>query len=179
MATEFIADVRALVENRLKPADTIIVPLGGQFLLDPNEINGWGITGPTDDSNTVDLGNSNVTNLSRFAGGYCWPFAVRLKRMFAWHYNSNTNAQAWGWVVSRQAKTAGNNTVVTTNILHEVNAGNLRNYGNNLNQNTDIAFNDVIPANEVLNLAVGSPTAVTTNRYVRILAGYFELERVF
>ena len=104
MATELLADVQALVTDRLKPADTIIVPLGGQFLLDPNEINGWGITGPTDDSNTVDLGDSNVTNLSRFAGGYCWPFAVRLKRMFAWHYNSNNNAQAWGWVVSRQAR---------------------------------------------------------------------------
>ena len=35
----------------------IIFPLSGQWLLDPNEMNGWGVLGPYDNSNTQDLGN--------------------------------------------------------------------------------------------------------------------------
>ena len=117
-------------------------PLGGQFLLDPNEINGWGIQGPIDHSNTQDLGNVGAANLSRLSGGLCFPFAVRIEHFFAWHSNSAANAQAWGWVLAKQQKTAGSNTVTTTYILDEVadNGGTgPRNYGNNQNQQTDIS----------------------------------------
>ena len=160
----------------------ILFHLGGQLLLDPNEFNGWGVLGPFDNTNSQDLGNVGA-GVSRVAGGVVYPFDVRLTRFYAWHYNSNGSAQAWGWRIARQVKNAGSNTVSSLNMLNEVgdNGGvGPRDYGNNQNQLTDIASftNDVVPAGETVVLGVEAPTAVTTNYYSRVLSGYLQFERV-
>lgn len=160
----------------------IIFPLGGQFLADPNEHNGWGAIGPYDNSNTQDLGNVG-TNTNRVAGGLCFPFDVKLNRFYAWHRNNNVAVEPWGWRIGRQLKTADSNTVSRTSILDEVgdNAGvGPRDYASTENKLVDInlSANPAIPAGEVVVLGIESPTAVTTNRYVQIMSGFFEFERV-
>ena len=155
--------------------------LGGQFLLDPNEFNGYGVLGPFDNVNSQDLGNVGAA-VNRLAGGFVFPFDVKLTRFFAWHYNSNAAAQAWGWRIARQAKTADSNVVANVDLLAEVadNGGTgPRDYGNTITRLTDITFvGDTIPAGEVVVLGVESPTANATNYYARILAGYLQFQRV-
>jgi len=164
--------------NLLQP---IIIPFGGQFLLDPNEVNGWGVIGMHDNTNSQDLGNVGAANLSRIAGGFVAPFDIKVTRLMAWHQNNNGAAQAWGWVMAKQAKTAGSNDRVTTYILDEVadNAGTgPRNYLNTTNQKTDIAIPDAeVAEGETLILGVAAPTAVTTNRYVRVMSGSIVIRR--
>lgn len=137
--------------------------LGGAYLLDPGEINGWGARGPVDESLTTDLGNTQTTNWSRAAGGLMFPFDVRLKRFQCFHYNSNAAAEAWGWAIARQSKaattTVGTNNRTTTVLLNEVvdNGGvGPRNYLNNVNQQTDITLDEVIPAGEIIVLVLMS-----------------------
>lgn len=163
---------------------TYVLPLSGQFLLDPNEINGWGILGPHDNTNNQDLGNSTPqpANLAWTAGGYCFPFDVKLNRLFAWHRNNNNAAEAWGWVVAMQNKTPNATTVSTAFVLDEVDANGgagPRNYLNNRPQQTDVALTGVLSAGAVLCLGVSAPTAQTTNRWVQVLSGYIEVERVW
>lgn len=162
--------------------------VSGSFLLDPNEICGWGVRGPVDDALTTDLGNSQATNPARTAGGYMYPFDVKVKAFRAFHRNSNAVAEAWGWVIFSQNKAAttssGSNTRTSTIWLNEVtdNAGvGPRNYLNNTNQLTDIdltSLNIVVPAGDILGIGVDAPTANDTNYYVDVMAGYFLLERV-
>ena len=164
-------------------AATEVVQLGGQFLLDPGEFNGWGPLGYLDNSNTQDLGNVGATSISRVAGGLCFPFDVRLKRFFAWHYNSSSAAHVWGWRIDRQTKNDASNTVSGETLLSQVgdNGGAGPNdFGNTINQKTDLSFSGqpIISAGDVVVLGVEAPTAVTTNYYVRILAGYLEFERL-
>lgn len=157
-----------------------VYPLGGQYLLDPGEMNGWGVLGPGDDTNTQDLGNFDTNTPAHTAGGLVFPWDVRITRFFAWHRNSNNSAQAWGWVLFDQEKTAGANTDPTTFIINEVvDNGNVgpRDYGNNINQQTDMSLDYTLPAGHTLTLGVSSPTAVTTNYYVQIMSGYLLLER--
>lgn len=188
------SDLLAWMQNRTAEIDgllarPIIFPLSGQFLLDPNEINGWGAVGPYDNSNNQDLGNSQVTNFNRLAGGLCFPFDVTIDRLYAFHRNNNGSAQAWGWVLASMTKTPGSNTVATNIILNEVteNAGvGPRDYQNNQNQLTDIDLDSLglsvaqrtLTAGDVLVLAVDAPTAVTTNYWVQIQSGYIQLSRV-
>lgn len=160
----------------------IVWPLGGEILLDPNEHCGWGPRGPFDDRQTQDLGNVGA-NLNRNAGGLSFPFDVQLSRFRAWHRNSNADAQAWGWRIAVQQKTAASNAVTSSDILNQVsdNGGAGPNdYGNNQNQLTDVTFATptTITAGDVLVLGVEAPTANTTNRYVQIQSGYLLLERV-
>ena len=160
----------------------IIQQLGGQFLLDPNEYNGWGTLGTFDNSNTQDLGNIGAAP-ARLAGGFSYPFDVKLVRFFAWHYNSNGGALPWGWRIVRQEKIASSSAVSFVNILDEVGANGgdgPRDYGNTQTQKTDLNLSavDTIPAGEVIVLGVESPTAITSNNYVRILSGFFEFKRV-
>ena len=167
-----------------EPTRTEIFPLGGRFLLDPNEFNAWGILGVYDDTNSQDLGNVGDTTPSRLAGGLSFPFDIQLLRFVADHRNTNAAAEAWGWRIFRQDKlstpAAGSSDVTAVDILNEVNDGNIRDYLNNVNQKTEIEFNDIIiPAGEVLVLGVESPTAVATpNYYVEIQSGYFEYVRL-
>ena len=159
--------------------------VGGAFLLDPNEINGWGFRGRIDEIYTVNLGTPQTTNLARVAGGLMFPFDVRLKRFQCFHYNSNPAASAWGWVIAHQTKaatpTAGSNSRSTTFILNEVTANGgvgPRNYLNTVTQQTDLSFNAVIPAGDVITLAVAAPTAATIDYFVNVLSGYLLFERI-
>jgi len=160
--------------------------LGGQFLCDPNEINGWGAQGPFDNVNSQDLGNSGATALSWIAGGFERPFNIQLRRMVAWHRNNNNAVLPWGWVVAHQTKTADSNAQVTNMVLQEVNNNGgvgPRDYGDNVSQRTDLDLtglpNSLVPAGNVVVIAVDSPTAVTTNRYVQVMSGWIEYKRVY
>lgn len=182
-----IAAERTGIHGRVTAGDIvklvpIIFPLGGQFLLDPDEFNAWGVIGPIDNINTQDLGNVGA-NPSRFSGGLVFPFDVRLTHLYAWHANSDASAQAWGWRIIRQEKFAGVNTATSVDILAEVfdNAGvGPRNYADNRVQKTDIdlSASGIIPAGQTITLGVESPTAVGTNYYVRIMSGYLQFARV-
>ena len=160
--------------------------VGGQWLLDPNEFNGWGILGTVDNTNSQDLGDVGAANLSRTAGGLKYPFDVQVTGLYLDTYNSNGNAEAFGWGIFKQSKTEDSNVVETTYILDEVadNAGvGPRNYGNTLNQKTEIDLSQVanpitVNAGEVIGLGVMAPTANNTNYYVRVMAGFIQLKRV-
>jgi len=161
--------------NRRNVVETFTEQIGGQYLLDPNEINGWGRIGVFDNTNSEDLGNvGNPTQ--RRAGGLTYPFPVRLKRFVAWHDNSNAAAQAWRWTIIKQTKTGGSNVVNTTIVYDEP---TLRDYTNNTNQSTDIQdINVDFAAGEIIVLGVSAPTAATTNYYVRVQSGYFLFEKI-
>lgn len=167
--------------------------IAGQFLLDPNEVNGWGVQGFVDNSNTQDWGNSNSSQTlsPNTMGGFMFPFDVKLKRIYAVHDNSNVAAEAWGWVVYTQSFTFDSNTEVTAVVLDETASGTgPRNYLDSDRQLTDITtttnnsgstefISDVIiPAGNMIGLGVSAPTAVATNYYVRVHGGYMEFERI-
>lgn len=78
----------------IKKLKTFEKNIGGQYLLDPNEINGLGQLGFTDNTNSLDLGNVGAANLNRNTGGFCFPFDVKIKRLYVWHKNSNADAEA-------------------------------------------------------------------------------------
>lgn len=182
MITDKSTEGFELLAEKLNELNSIVIPLGGQFLLDPNEYNGWGILGPYDNSNTQDLGNVGAVP-NRVAGGFCFPYDVKLVRFYAWHYNSSSAAEAWGWRILRQEKNDASNVVSFVNLLDEIgdNGGiGPRDYGNTTNQLTDVdlSANGAIPAGEVVVLGTEAPTAVGTNYYSRILSGYFEFHRV-
>lgn len=169
--------------------NTEVIRLAGQFLLDPNEVNGWGQIGWQDNTNSQDLGDVGATTFNRLTGGLIFPYDVKVKSFFVHHYNSNAAALAWGWVMGTQTKTGGSNTVTTDFILDESsvrsgvnNGAGLRNYLNTTTQETSLDLssdpNNLVEAGEVLFLGVGAPTAVGTNYYVRVMSGYIEVERV-
>lgn len=162
---------------------TFIFPLGGQFLLDSDEVNGWGPIGPYDDTNNQDLGDAGVVTPNRVSGGLCFPFDVKIKRFYVWHQNSSASAEAWGWRLFTQQKVDGSNVVTSIDMVNEVSEGGgvgPRNYLSTVTQLTDITFteNNTLTAGHVLGLGVSSPTAVTTNYYVRLMSGYIEFERI-
>lgn len=160
--------------------------LGARYLLDPNEINIMGNFGEIDPTHGLDGGNVGALAWNRLAGGYTFPWDVRLKRMYAEHYNSNVDAQAWGWVVAKLEVTFDENTTVpATYIIDEISASGgtgPRDYQDNARQQTDILIVDspanFIPANTMLGIGVAAPTANTTNYYVNIFTGYLLFERV-
>lgn len=158
---------------------------GGQFLLDPNEINGWGVVGFVDDTNNQDLADADATTLTRISGGLRFPFDVRLLRFDVWHRNNSAEAEAWGWVIGKQMKVDASTTQTSTIFLHEVNDNGgvgPRDYGDTINHHTDIDLSNnadaVITAGEVIVVGVASPTAVAENRYVQVMTGLLELERL-
>lgn len=178
----------------LNGLDPLVFPLGGDFLLDPNEVNGWGVIGPYDQRNSQDLGDVTALNAGTLSsnniGGIVFPFDVKLTEVRIIHDNSNAAALAWGWVILTSTFTFDSNTEATTVHWNEVAGGTgPRDYGDNVKQQTLVteAANDsgaavlpgtTIPAGTMITLAVAAPTAVGTNYYVRINAGYLKFDRV-
>lgn len=167
-------------------SNQFLFPLGGQWLLDPNEVNGWGIIGPYDDTNTQDLGNVDQQQ-NEFSGGLVFPWGVRLLTFFAWYRISSSAAFPWGWRIIHQEKFV--NSIDQTNfvLLDEVAANGgvgPRDEPTSRPHTTDIDFTqgglvvpEIIPANNTVNLSVVSPTAEATNRFVQVMSGYFLFER--
>lgn len=185
-------------ERRLhRDVAPIFKDLAGQFLADPNEFNGWGVLGPFDNTNSQDLGNVGAA-VNRLVGGYCFPFDVKLTRIYAWHQDNNADGAgllAWGWRVGFQEKTAGSNDKTDTDLLREVTGAGAtgvapRDYNSTANQLTDITATSnfapgngfladtAIPAGATVYFGIETPTAEATNRYVRIMSGYLQFERV-
>ena len=160
--------------------------LGSRYLLDPNEINVMGPFGEIDTAHTLDAGNVGSLSWNRLSGGYSFPWDVRLKRMYAQHYNTNAAAEAWGWVIAKLEVTFDSNaTLPAEYILDEVadNGGvGPRDYQDNNRQLTDIVFPDsaanFIPADTQVGMGAAAPTANTTNYYTNIFTGYLLFERV-
>ena len=153
----------------------IYVPIGGQFLLDPNETNGWGYIGIVDDTVTFKMADATDTHWARTSGGIMFPIDVELVSFDAWHYNSSNSVQPWGWSLNKQTKTEGSAARSNVSILHELNDGNTRDYGDTNNRNTSIDFTGnpekLIPSGDVFGLGVSTLTTISTNYYVRVMAG--------
>lgn len=170
----------------LPPDNRFTEPLGGQYRVRDNQTSGWGTVGPVDDSNTQNLGGMASTNLSRLAGGYMYPYNVRLRSMYAEHRNSSALIEPWGWVIFLQKKTPGTNNRVTTFLVHEPNDNGgvgPRNYGNNTNQSSSIDLTAITAAQDIapqtlIGLGVATPTTANPDLWVQVMAGYLELERV-
>lgn len=161
------------------------INFGGQFLCDPNEINGWGSQGFTDDTNVQNLGLANATSLSRHAGGLHFSFDVKVLRFSVWHRNNTADVEPWGWIVAKQTKVDDSDAQTGTIFVHEVNDNGgvgPRDYGDDLNHRTDLDLtsnaDSIIPAGDVLTVGVACPTAVEANRYIQVMSGLLELERL-
>ena len=165
---------------------TFAQQLGNRFLLDPNEINAIGLLGPYDNTHSQDVGNVGVTSLARTAGGFEYPYDVKLKRFRMWHSNSNNAAEAWGWVIAKIEKVDDSTAALpATYILDEVgdNGGvGPRDYGVTRTFLTDIEIPDtpeaIIPAGTMITMGVAAPTANPTNYYVNCHGGYLLFERL-
>ena len=156
----------------------------GQFLLDPNEYNGWSSVWHNDETVTSDLWNVWAA-VTWVAWGYSFPFDIQPKRLTAWHRNSNAAALAWGWRINGQTKIENSSARTDVEILREVvwdGATGIapRNYLSTLMQRTDIDLSSapVIPAWAVITIWVEAPTAITTNYYVQVPSGNFIYDRV-
>lgn len=159
---------------------------GGQFLADPNEVNGWGSVGVIDDTNSQDLGNADATALAWTAGGLVYPYDVELLRFFTWHRDNNAALEPWGWVISRLTKTDGTTAQTTDFIVHETQEnGNVgpRDYPSTAPQKTVIDLSTlpnrfITGDDQMVNIAVAAPTADPTNRYVQVMGGYILYRRI-
>ena len=166
-------------------AETIWVPLSGQWLLDPNEANGWGVVGPYDPTNTQELGNVGATSWSWVMGGFTWPFDVKLTRFKCFCRENNNAVQAWGWTIA-YGQQVDNSTasIPITRLLDEVgdNGGaGPRDFGNTRPHLVDVstfANGGLLPAGNTLTVAVESPTADGTNRYIQVSSGFLLFEKV-
>lgn len=164
-------------------SSTFTQPLGSRYLLAANRFSGWAADGIIDQTMTVNLGSVGGT-IPRAAGGLTYPFDVQIKRLFAWHYNSNGAALPWGWRIARQVKNVNSYAVSHTDILRQcvgtgASAVAPNDYGNNRQQQTDIDLSgtDPVPSGEVIVFGVEAPTATGTYN-VLVMSGFIEMERV-
>jgi hypothetical protein len=167
------------------PFEEFIIPLGAQFLLDPNEINAIGELGPTDQTMSRDVGNVGATNWSRLSGGFVFPWDVKIKGLYVEHYETNNNALPWGWVLAYFKRVADSTAALpVTYVLDEVaaNGGVGPRDHNSTNQITDVvdipAANNIVPAKHTLSIGVAAPTANNNNYYVRAMSGHILCQRV-
>ncbi|MCG7492479.1 hypothetical protein [Thalassobius sp. Cn5-15] len=169
----------------------------GQYLLDPNEVNGVGVLGPNDQSQTADLGDVTALNnlaigagMTNSLGGWIFPFDVKLTGVDAIHDNSNGLAEAWGWMIWHTSFSFNsNNEAFQGFLLNECSTGfGLRDYQNPSKQRTSVTTTTsdiggptladvVIPAGNMVTLGVGAPTAPSANYFVRVNAGNLRFER--
>lgn len=179
------ADVNALL-SKIDELSRFVFPIGGRFLLDPNEFNAWGIQGPYDDTNSQDLGDVGDTTPARVAGGVTFPYDVEIINFHAYHRNNNGGALPWGWRIFKQTKLAtpgaGSSDVTAVDVLNQINENGgtpPNDYGNTITQKTEIDFTNVtLTAGEILVLGVESPTAIATNNYVEIFSGFIQFKRI-
>lgn len=162
-----------------------VIDLGSQFLLDPSEINGVGVTGIHDPTHTQDLGNVGTTTVAWSFGGITRPWDLKLVEARIWYRINNTAAQAFGFFIGHAQKIENSTASLPfTYLLDEVgdNGGagprdpnNTRPYETGV---ISFANPTVIPAGECVTWGVAAPTADVTNRYVQISTGYLLFERV-
>jgi len=172
-----------IVTTAAAPIEKDIFHLGGQFLLDPNERNTFGILGVIDPTNTQDVGNSSATTIAYTAGGISYPWDTKLTRFRAWYRVNNVDSEAFGFFIAHTQKVENSTANQPfTALLDEVadNGG----VGPREPTNTRMYLVDIpltgatIPAHETITFGVDSPTAIATNRYVQIADGYLLFERV-
>lgn len=168
----------------------IVRDVWGNFLMDPNEYNGWGDYGIIDVALTQKLGSIGDANLSQYCGGFSFPFDVRLVEMFIKHRDTNSAAGQWGWAVASTTPANDSSSSLPANwVLDEVQEENdapvgqgPRDYNSTKQFITDLSFDEsspVIPARDTITLMVGCGIGnPTTNYYVRVQSGYMAFERV-
>ena len=171
----------------------IIKELGGQFLHDPGEVNGYGVLGIIDPTHTQDWGDVTALNAGTISpismGGFSFPFDVRLKRFYCiWDSNSSADETitAHGWVILQQTRLAVPNSLVdddarTTAVMLNQCDPFVYPEGMTRTRVADITTftNDVVPAGSQIGIAIGADTDTTTaQKYSRIHTGYLEFERL-
>ena len=188
-------DFRVYAVINTPPAITtdrvIVKDLAGEWTIDPGEINGFQRRGIYEPQNE-DWGDVGTTGITRFAGGYSFPFDVRIKSMYAVHANNSLNAEGWGWVLSKHRKEFNTANTLDVQYIYDEstvrsgveNGDGLRVYGANTPQETDITFDHtdtdfILRAGDILSVGVGAATTVSNTNYsVQVASGYIEFERV-
>ena len=165
--------------------------LGGQYLLDPNEVNTIGIVGPYDQTNSQDVGDATGANSVADAGfvytvgGVEFPFAVKiLDAKFNYRIN-NGAARAFGFLIG-SCEFIEDSTARRPSVLHLDEVADNAGVGPRDPANTrpfttgKLSINSaVIPEGDIITWGVSAPTADATNRYVQVSSGYLYLERIF
>ena len=151
----------------------------GQWALQNNEVNGWGVIGSADNTNSQDFGNyTNYQTLNAATmGGMRFPVDVRFVEMdLLWR--NTTGTMDWKWIIYRHTKTAGT-AVETTEMIYD---GPLRSNANVAIVSQTILTSDdlidpVIPAGDFFLLAAGTPVQAA-NENVQVYDGYAIFEPV-
>ena len=159
---------------------------GGQFLFDPDETNGWSQLGAIDNTNSARLANATSEVWSYLAGGPDYDYDVEILRLAVKGRENNAGILPWGWCLAHQKKNPGTNTVDSTNmVLHEVNENGgvgPRDYPTTFINEDVIELanrpNAIVPAGNNICLAVSSPTADPTNRYMQLASGRIVMRRL-
>lgn len=161
--------------------DEFVFAMSGQYLFDPNERNTWGALGPYDLSNTQDIGNSGAATFIHTVGGLMFPHDMRVKEMRLRWRVSNANSEPFGYLLAHVTPINDSTATLTpTFVLDEV--GDNGGVGPRDPTSTrwflnEWTFDHVMPAGDLLTFGVESPTAIATNYYAQISAGYILLER--
>lgn len=172
---------RQIIRSTNRAFTDIILPIGGQWALQNNEVNGWGLQGPLDDSNTQDLGDyATYTTLNpQQLGGLRFPIDVELVELDL-IYRCDTNATLdWKWLIYTQTKTMNSGTRVTTLVYDGTLgvAGTPTQYTQSTIVTGDLT-NAVLTAGDFLCLAAGTPTQIA-NRTVQVYGGYIRLRPIY
>lgn len=163
-------------------AELIHIPIAGQWAAQNNEVNGWGIIGIYNNTNSQDYGDysagtAGINNAQ--IGGISFDFPVRFRKFNAIHRNNSALTNPWGWEIYSQEKTPASLTRVTTPLYDE--RASLRDYGNNQYQETTILgsqlTSNVLAAGHILTLAVATPSQ-TASRNIQLYTGYMLFERL-
>lgn len=161
----------------------VVWHLGGQFLLDPNEVNTIGVIGPYDDTNSQDVGDVGQAGFGWAAGGIVYPWDMRMTAARIDYRENNNDAQAFGFIIGHfeniPDSTARRDSTLILDEVGDNGGVGPRAHPNTAPQSTGVmTFDHFIPAGEIITYGVAAPTAVTTNRYVQVSAGYLKFERM-
>jgi len=156
-----------------KAFNDLVYPVSGQWALQNNEVNGWGLLGPYDNTNSQDLGNyTNYLSLNpQQLGGFRFPFDVDFIELDIIYRINNNNTQDWKWLIYTQEKTIAS-TTRSTELIYDGPLGIIATPTQY--QQTTITAADLtlayLPAGQFFCLAAGTPSQVA-NRNIQIYGG--------
>ena len=169
--------VDQIVGDAVKASQEIILPIGGQWGIQNNEVNAWGVLGFVDNNNTQDVGNytnKNTLNSVNF-GGYTLPYDAYVVDAHIKFRVNNADVIGFTWMLYEQDKVVGGANPTT--LKYE---SALITPGNNSDQEHNFTAADMVnnnfAAKNVISLAVGCPTQ-GINRNAQVYGGYVRLRK--